>query len=250
MNLFLTLASLFCVGAILGWGLEVLYRRFLSPANPERRWINPGFCTGPWLPLYGSGLCILYLLSGLDRYELTGHVWCDRLLLFLTMLVCMTVIEYIAGLMCLKLAKVRLWDYSKSRGNIQGIICPAFSLIWGALGAAYYYLAHPYVEDALAWLSEHLAFSFVFGLFYGVFLVDLIHSAQLIGRIKAFAEEHDVIVRYEDVKMHIRRFRERAGKRVWFIFAFYSDIPLAEHLKEAREAWEIRRAERKGRGGK
>lgn len=55
MSLFLTLAFLFSIGAVFGWGLEVLYRRFLSPANPERRWIDPGFCTGPWLPLYGSG---------------------------------------------------------------------------------------------------------------------------------------------------------------------------------------------------
>lgn len=87
MNLFLTLAFLFSIGSMLGWGLEVLYRRFLSPVNPERRWINPGFCTGPWLPLYGSGLCILFLLSSLDRYDLTGRPWADRLLMLLAMLI-------------------------------------------------------------------------------------------------------------------------------------------------------------------
>lgn len=245
MNLFLTLAFLFSIGSMLGWGLEVLYRRFLSPVNPEHRWINPGFCTGPWLPLYGSGLCILFLLSGLDRYELTGRLWADRLLMLLAMLICMTVIEYIAGILCIKVAKVRLWDYSNSWGNIQGIICPAFSLAWGVLGAAYYFLVHPYIQDALGWLSQNLAFSFVIGLFYGVFLVDLVHSAQLVAKMKAFADEHNVIVRYEDVKMHIRQFRERAGKRVWFIFAFYSDIPLVEHLKAARETWEERIERRK-----
>lgn len=245
MSAFLTLASLFCVGAILGWGLEVLYRSLLSPANPEHRWINPGFCTGPWLPLYGSGLCILYLLAGLDRYDITGRLWCDRLLLFIAMTVCMTAIEYIAGVLSLKVAKVRLWDYSQCWGNIQGIICPAFSLVWGILGVVYFYGVHPYILNALAWLSANLAFSFVIGLFYGVFLVDIVHSAQLVTRMKAFAEEHDVIVRYEDVKLHIRQFRERAGKRVWFIFAFYSDIPLTEHLKQAREAWEERRSRRR-----
>ena len=245
MSLFLPLAFLFSIGSIFGWGLEVLYRRFLSPANPERRWINPGFCTGPCLPLYGSGLCILYLLAGLDRYDLTGILWADRLLMLLAMLVCMTAIEYIAGLLCIKVAKVRLWDYSNSWGNIQGIICPAFSLAWGVLGAAYYFLVHPYIQDALGWLSQNLAFSFVIGLFYGVFLVDLVHSAQLVAKMKAFSDEHNVIVRYEDVKMHIRQFRERAGKRVWFIFAFYSDIPLVEHLKAARETWEERIERRK-----
>lgn len=240
MNMLLTLAYLFCIGAVLGWVLEVFYRTFLSPANREHRWINPGFCTGPWLPLYGNGLCILYLLAGLDRYELTGSVWADRALMLLAMLVCMTAIEYIAGILCLKIAKVRLWDYSGCWGNVQGIICPMFSLIWGALGAAYYFGIHPLLLRALEQLSEHLTLSFFLGLFYGVFLVDLVHSAQLVGRMKAFAEEHGVVVRYEELKLHIRRFRERAGQRAHFLFAFHTDLTLAEHLKAAKEAWEQR----------
>ena len=58
MNEFLKLAFLFFMGCLLGWCLEVLYRRF-TPANKERRWINPGFLVGPYLPLYGFGLCTL-----------------------------------------------------------------------------------------------------------------------------------------------------------------------------------------------
>lgn len=48
MNMFLTLAYLFFIGSTLGWVAELLYRRFLSGANPERKWINPGFCVGPY----------------------------------------------------------------------------------------------------------------------------------------------------------------------------------------------------------
>ena len=87
MSIFLILAFLFCIGSIIGWGLEVFYRRFFSKANPDRRWINPGFCTGPWLPLYGSGLCILYLLAGLEEYPITGSLWGNRILLFLIMMI-------------------------------------------------------------------------------------------------------------------------------------------------------------------
>lgn len=36
MNMFLTLAYLFFIGSTLGWVAELLYRRFLSGANPER----------------------------------------------------------------------------------------------------------------------------------------------------------------------------------------------------------------------
>ena len=100
---------------------------------------------------------------------------------------------------------------------------------------------HPYIQEALLWLSENLAFSFVIGMFYGVFLIDLAQSIQLTARMKMFADEHDIIVRYEDMKLHIRQFRERAGMRAYFMFAFRSELPIVEHLKEAREAWEERR---------
>ena len=67
MNMFLTLAYLFFIGSTLGWVAELLYRRFLSGANPERKWINPGFCVGPYVPLYGFGLCILFVLAAIGE---------------------------------------------------------------------------------------------------------------------------------------------------------------------------------------
>ena len=75
MNLFLTLAFLFFIGAITGWVIEVLFRRFLSSANPERKWINPGFCTGPYLPLYGNQYFDLYntRVKGLETGPV--HTW-------------------------------------------------------------------------------------------------------------------------------------------------------------------------------
>lgn len=102
MNLFLTLAFLFFIGSVLGWVLELFFRRFISSANPERKWINPGFCTGPWLPLYGSGLCILFLIANLESMTfITDHVW-ERAALFAAMAVCITAIEYISGILSLK----------------------------------------------------------------------------------------------------------------------------------------------------
>lgn len=58
MNLFLTIAFLFFIGSMAGWVIEVVFRRFFSSANPERKWINPGFLSGPYLPLYGFSLCV------------------------------------------------------------------------------------------------------------------------------------------------------------------------------------------------
>ena len=238
MNFILTLAYLFFVGSVSGWVLELFFRKWFSSSNPEHKWINPGFCTGPYLPIYGFGLCALYLLALLGRETgLDGSIQ-GRALLFLGMAVSMTLIEYIGGLLLLKGAKIRLWDYSNCRGNIQGLICPLFSFFWALLGAGYYFLIHPHILTALAWLSENLAFSFVIGFFFGVFLVDMALSAHWASRVKAFADANGVIVKVENLKAHIQAAQERASTRVHFFFAFRSERPLVEHLREAHEAME------------
>ena len=240
MNLFLTLAYLFFIGSVLGWVLELFYRRFISGANPERKWINPGFCVGPYVPLYGFGLCILFVLAYIGdahKVNTTG----GKLLMFLGMAVSMTAIEYIAGIVSLKFMHIRLWDYSSQWGNIQGLICPQFSLIWAAASAGYFFLVHPYILNALRWLSENLAFSFVIGYFFGVFTIDVVYSAHLVTRIRKFAQENEVDIKFERLKSHIRSRQDELREKNNFLFAFRSRHSLTEHLREAQEAWEERR---------
>lgn len=243
MNLFLILSFLFFIGAVSGWVIELLFRRFISTANPERKWINPGFCTGPYVPLYGFGLCFLYIIASVETSSWMDSFRYQKIVLFLTMAVTMTVIEYIAGIFLLKVAHMRLWDYSKEVGNIQGLICPRFSVIWAVLGAIYYFVIHPRILNALNWFSQNLAFSFVIGLFFGVFLLDVAHSLQLANKLQKFAKENDVIIRYEHLKLQIRKAHEERKQKYHFLFPFHSDRPLSEHLKEMRKSFEqIRRA--------
>ena len=229
MSIFLTLAYLFFIGSVLGWGLELLYRN-LTARN--KKWINPGFCTGPYLPIYGFGLCALYLLASLEQYSLITSPFWNKALLFFFMAVGMTLIEYAAGIFCLKYLKVRLWDYSDQWGNIQGIICPLFSFFWAVLGAVYYFLIHPHILSALTWLSQNLAFSFFIGMFFGIFIVDVAHSAQLVVKLKQFAEAHTTVLKYEGIKDHIRNYQQEKSAKYRFFFPFRSDSTLAEHLQE------------------
>lgn len=228
MNILLALAFLFFVGSVIGWVMELLYRNL---SKSKHKWINPGFCTGPYVPLYGFGLCFLFLIAISEAYFPIADPFWRKGALFLVMALAMTVTEYIAGVFCLKVLKVRLWDYSDMRFNLQGIICPQFSLIWAVLGAVYYFLIHPHILDALQWLSGNLAFSFVIGLFFGVFLVDVVNSAQLVAKLKRFARDYDVVIKYEQLKAHIRG-RQKAIRRPSFFHPFHSDRPLREHLKE------------------
>ena len=237
MSMMLTLAFLFFVGSVLGWVLELLFRNLTQ--HPEKL-VNPGFCTGPYLPIYGFGLCVLYLLASLEQYSLIADPFWNKAGLFAAMAVGLTLIEYVAGVFCLKFLKVRLWDYSGLWGNVQGIICPLFSFFWAILGAMYYFLIHPYILSGLAWLANNLAFSFFIGMFFGVFILDVIYSAQLVVKLKAFAEDNDVIVRYEALKTHIRQRREETAQKYHFFRPFRTERPLTEHLREMQETLETR----------
>ena len=230
MDILLKLAFLFFVGSVIGWGIEVLYRKSFSGSNPEHKWVNPGFLTGPWLPLYGFSLCVLYLLASCEQYLPIANPALRKAVLFIAMAGCVTAVEYIAGLIFIKGMHVKLWDYSKLWGNVNGIICPLFTFFWMLLSAAYYFFVHPHILDWLTWLANNLAFSFFIGLFFGFFIVDFIASARLVTKIRRFAEENGIVVRYEELKSHIRESKEQAREKARFALAMYSRTPLAKHL--------------------
>ena len=90
MDIFLTLAYLFFIGSVLGWVLELLFRNL---THRREKLVNPGFCTGPYLPIYGFGLCVLFLLASLEEFSLISDPFWNKVSLFLAMAVGMTLIE-------------------------------------------------------------------------------------------------------------------------------------------------------------
>lgn len=231
MNGFLILAFLFSAGSLAGWGLEVLFRRFFS----AKRWINPGFLAGPCLPLYGFSLCLLYLMAGLESLLPIETDWLRKGLLFLIMSLCITAVEYVAGLIFIKHMNIKLWDYSNEWGNINGIVCPLFSFFWAVLGAVYYFGIHPHIVDALRWLADNLAFSFCIGFFYGIFVIDFVYSTNLAAKIRGFAAEKNIVMKYEEFKEHIRDFKRERHEKAQFLMSMHSSAPISRHLKEYYE---------------
>ncbi len=227
MNLFLMLAFVFCIGSVVGWCIEVIFRRFYS----VHHWVNPGFLVGPYLPLYGCSLCILYMLSSLEPFIPITYAGVRKLVLFVFMALAITVLEYVAGMIFIKGMKIKLWDYSEMWGNIQGIICPLFSLFWMLLSAVYYFFLHPYIVTALHWLSENLVFSFGIGFFYGIFVIDLAYSTRLMVKIRQFAEETHIVVRLEELREDVHDHLQNR-KIFHFIFSTRGDLPLRELLEK------------------
>lgn len=231
MSFVLLLAFLFFIGSLTGWGIELFYRRYIS----QHKWVNPGFLSGPYLPIYGCGLVVLYLIASCEKYINIGHPLLEKALLFFLMMVTMTIIEFLAGLFLLRYFQVRLWDYTERKGNIMGLICPLYSFLWSILGAVYYFLIHPHILRALEWLSNNLAFSFFVGFFYGVFMIDLVHATKLIVTIKKFAKQQQIVLHYEEIKERIGQYKESRLIKAGFIFRMWMDRPFARVLRESYE---------------
>ena len=231
MKEWLILAFIFFIGSLAGWLLELIFRRFFSKANPSRKWINPGFLVGPYLPLYGFSLCVVYLLAHINVSFIHG-VYLRKTVLFLLMALSVTLIEYFAGLIFIKGMHVKLWDYSDEKFNIQGIICPKFTFFWYLLSAIYYFLIHPNIIHSIEWLAVNLWFSFFVGLFYGVFLIDVGYSLNILNNIQKFAKENDIIVQYEAFRKHIGELRNEFKEKERFVFSMKLDhISIKKSLK-------------------
>ena len=131
----------------------------------------------------------------------------------------MTIIEYITGLIFIKGMKVKLWDYSDRKGNIQGIICPLFTLLWGVAGAAYYFGVHPFMVILAGFVGEHPEFAFFTGACFGVFVLDLCYSFHVVTRIRKWAKDHDVVVKIEEFRLSVRLRAEKLRQKKNFIFS-------------------------------
>lgn len=234
---FLEYAFMFMCGSLVGWGLELFYRRFFTENRKTKQWINPGFLNGPCVPLYGFGLCGMYLLANIPL-PVSG-VGEDALRL-LFMAAGMTLIEYIAGVIFIKGMKVKLWDYSKNKGNIQGIICPLFSFFWAVLGALYYFFINPFVKDSIYWFVDNIWFSYFVGIFSGIFITDLVSSLNLLTRIREFAKENEIIIRTEELKNQILAFKEKNKLKSRFMLTMHNFGGLYDRLTEYKERIEKR----------
>lgn len=219
MSLFLIFVFIFFIGSSIGWVLELFYRRY-----ENKKWVNPGFLVGPYLPIYGFGLTIMSLL----HYFLAQYNF-NPLITILLMGLCMTLLELIGGLIFLKQG-VRLWDYRKNFLNFKGVICLRFTIIWTVLGAIYYYFLADYVLKALSWFSTHLSFSFILGMFTGLIIVDFVYSSKLYKKIKKYAKNNNMDIMYENLKLHIRIIQDQAKEKYSFLLPFYQTKNLLEYL--------------------
>lgn len=100
-------ASLFLLGGTAYLGLELAWRG-----------------TTHWTMFFAGGLC-LCLLRWFDE-----SVRCPLLAAALLAAGGVSGVELLFGMVCTRLLRLHVWDYSTEWGNVAGLICPKYSFLW------------------------------------------------------------------------------------------------------------------------
>lgn len=226
MSVLLKYSVVYIIGGTFGYLTEFFFRRAV-----HKKWINPGFLVGPNLPLYGLGLCLLFAVASADYSFISSPLW-RNVFIIVAIALSMTAIEYVTGLLFIKGMHVKLWDYSDRKGNIQGIICPLFSLIWAAIGAFYYFVLHKHVQSAALGVIAHPSYGYFLGMYFGIMLVDVCYSFRVTDKIRKWAKERRLVVRYEELKETVKAKTAVLKEKYSFLLPLKSNRDLKHDLDD------------------
>lgn len=161
---------LFILYSFIGWIIEVINSLIM-----RKKVVNRGFLIGPYCPIYGFGTLFMVLL--LTKYQ------DDPFGLFVKSMVICAVLEYFTSLLMEKMFKMRWWDYSKRKFNIDGRICLETMVMFGFGGLVVIYLLNPFFMTII----NHIPTSILIGLdifLFIIFLLDNIISFNIINNFK------------------------------------------------------------------
>lgn len=194
-NLLLYLIYFF-IYAFIGWVVEVSYH-----AVTIGKFINRGFLSGPYCPIYGFGaISVIYFLTDIAEK--------NKLVLFIGSIAIATAIEFVAGFLLEKIFHERWWDYSDRKLNIGGYVCLKFSVIWGLFCFLLYEAVHPLVKNIVGLIPLNMLKYLDLGLV-------IIMTIDLIATINTLIGINKKLKVLDKIRMDIRKVSDRIGTRVY-----------------------------------
>lgn len=172
-----------------GWCFESAYVSMKS-----KKLVNRGFMRGPFLPLYGSGAVMMFVVSMpfQDNVLLTYCAGC----------IGATALEYITSVVMDALFNVRYWDYSYKRFQFQGRICLSSTIAWGFLTIWMTRLVHKPIERMMLAIPSQI-------LGYVTFLVTIYIAADFALSFKAAMDIRDILLKMQRIKEEMLRMQKR-----------------------------------------
>ena len=150
----------FIIYSFLGW----IYESTVMSIK-DRKLTNRGFLTGPYIPIYGLGGTMIYVVL----YPVRTH---GSLVFFLGMLVA-TVLEYTVSWLMETLFHARWWDYSEYKFSFQGRIWLLASIFWGFLSLLMMDLIQPVMNKLIGAIPRDTG-EMIGYILVSIFTIDLI----------------------------------------------------------------------------
>ena len=171
---------LFFAYAFLGWCIEVTLKFFQF-----HRFINRGFLTGPWLPIYGSGAALITIaVKGLSPLETSIGTT------FVISFVLCGIIEYMTSFVLEKRFHARWWDYSQKPMNLHGRVWIGNLILFGLGGVLIVEVLNPllahFAKHSSLRLREILAISLSV-----LFAADYVMSHFVLRLVKTSVENSE-----------------------------------------------------------
>ena len=174
--------------SIIGYIAEVIHVSISS----KKLNFSRGFLIGPYLPIYGfSSVVMVFLLSCYQD---------DLFVLFIMAAFVCTLLEYLTSVVLEKIFKLRWWDYSTKKFNIEGRVCLGNSILFGLGGLLIVKLLNPWLTSLLKFLSP-LFLEVVALVLLIIFLVDFGMSLFILIRLDINVNKYS----RQDATSQIRR---------------------------------------------
>ena len=180
MEAIVNLILLFFAYAVLGWCIEVTLKYF-----QYHRFINRGFLTGPWLPIYGSGAVLITVaVGGLAPLESSVGTT------FLASFALCGLVEYFTSYFLEKRFHARWWDYSQKPMNLHGRVWIGNLILFGLGGVLIIKLLNPLLLQGIGAIQALPREILAAGL-SAVFLADTIVSHFVLKLVKTGVESSE-----------------------------------------------------------
>lgn len=140
-----------------------------------------GILYGPWTPVYGIGIIILIVIANFIFKNLHASKFLQTFVIFLTVIVLLTCIEYIGGILIEKFFKTSLWDYSNMKFHLGKYIALEISLLWGVLSIFTLYVIKPLLDKVIQIIPPYITYIAI-----ALFFCDIALTVCLQTKIKDY----------------------------------------------------------------
>ena len=154
----------FLIYSILGFLLETVFSIISG------LFFESGILYGPWTPIYGISMILIIILSNYLFKNLHMHRILETIVVFFTLIIVLSIIEWLGGTLIELFFNISFWDYSNEPFHIGKYVCLKMSLVWGFGSIILIYIVKPFVEKIIKkiphFLTITLSVLFIIDLFF------------------------------------------------------------------------------------